>query len=131
MKRKNHNKLANLSNQKNTITSVQLQEYSGPLPHPKILSEYKQIDAVLVEKIVQEFEKQSDHRRVEETRIAKSFVRAKFLGQILSFILLTLMISFGAFLILQDKEITGLLNIALGFGGVAWALYGNSKLRQK
>ena len=44
-------------------------EYSGPLPHPEILQAYEQVHPGIAERIVQRFEKESDHRQAIELKV--------------------------------------------------------------
>jgi uncharacterized membrane protein len=61
--------------------------YSGPIPDPASLAKYAQIDATLVNRIVEMAEKQSAHRMEMEKIVIRSRERQSVMGQIFAFVL--------------------------------------------
>lgn len=54
----------------------QLEHYSGPLPHPKILQEFEALLPGSASRIIRNFEVESDHRRLmesDESEAARGF----------------------------------------------------------
>lgn len=65
----------------------QVSMHSGPLPDPRTLAEYEQVQPGFAERIVSMAEKQQEHRLILEERVISGNVRAQLLGVILGFLL--------------------------------------------
>jgi len=83
MSRKHRNR--NLSLAQTTHTSslsiqAQMQQWSGPLPHPEALERYNQIVPGSAERIIAMAEDQHDHRIEIEKRVIESNISAQKLG---------------------------------------------------
>lgn len=61
--------------------------HSGPLPSPRTLKEYGEIDNNFPRVIVESFERQNNHRIEMEKRITESSIQNEKIGMILAFIL--------------------------------------------
>lgn len=95
---------------------VSLKVQQGPLPSPEILKQYEEIHPGATDRIFKLTEKESEHRRQIEMQALKVNGQSLLFGQILSFILLTLVIGAGTFLIYSGKF------LVVGGGMVATAL---------
>ncbi|MBU0978950.1 MAG: hypothetical protein ABIJ03_04080 [Patescibacteria group bacterium] len=83
-------------------------QYSGPLPHPKLLQEF---DEKTREKIVLMAVKQSIHRQSIEKTVIDSNKRNEFFGMIFSFLITVFMMLVGGLLIHENKNVIGFLTI--------------------
>lgn len=102
--------------QKQEITAMKAEMYSGPLPHPDIIRQYDEISPGAAEKIFDSFVRQNEHRIEMESRVVKdSIFRAK-LGLVMSFILSLICLYIAYKLFNTDKGSYGfgliLVNIA-------------------
>ncbi|MBM6834080.1 DUF2335 domain-containing protein [Megamonas hypermegale] len=71
--------------QKNTELHAGI--YQGPLPLPSIMEGYKNIDPSFPERIMKEFEKNSEHYRKGEEQAQKYAIERDIRGQWMAFIL--------------------------------------------
>jgi uncharacterized membrane protein len=81
--------------------------YSGPLPHPEIIRMYNEIVPNAADRIIAQFEAQSEHRRAMETRESKAGVSKMVFGQISGFLLGVLGMGGGIFLVHEGRSISG------------------------
>lgn len=61
--------------------------YSGPIPPPDIMNQYRLIDESIPERIMTEFEKNSDHIRERDMLIVEQDYKLKRNGQLFAFFL--------------------------------------------
>lgn len=108
----------------------QQQHFSGPLPLPAHLEKYNEILPGAAERIMAMAEAQSKHRREMETKSIDSDISRSKLGLWFGFIIGTLGLSLGAFLMYAGKLLEGGL---LGGGTLAslvWVfIYGSRQRR--
>lgn len=69
------------------IIQENLSMYSGPIPSPKTLQEYNQIDSTFAERIIEMAENQASHRQNMEKTMIRSSSRDSVLGIISGFII--------------------------------------------
>lgn len=93
---------------------VQAGFYKGPVPPPNIMEGYKHIDPSFPERIMREFEKNSEHIRELEREGLNATVARDKRGQICGFIL-----ALGLFAIVMFCLYLGNITFA-GFGAVAF-----------
>lgn len=102
------------------VRSAAFQYFSGPLPPPEILSQYKEAFPDCPERIVAMAERQSAHRQSQEKiELAASISLAKT-GQIIGAILAGIIILGGIVLVAMDKNAQGfalIVGAAVAFGG--------------
>lgn len=48
------------------VQQQRVEHYTGPLPHPKLLKDYDELIPGSADRIIQNFEKEADHRRALE-----------------------------------------------------------------
>lgn len=81
--------------------------FSGPIPPPNILESYEHILPGSADRIIIMAEEQARHRQRLEKDIITSNITNERSGMWLAFILTLLFMSFGAYLILNNKETAG------------------------
>ena len=62
-------------------------EYSSPIPLPKILKGYKEVDPTFPERIMADFEKNSEHARNQERKALDAQIQEAKRGQYMAFFL--------------------------------------------
>jgi len=83
------------------------EKYSGPVPHPRMLQQYKDVMADAPERIFSMAEKQQAHRMDLEKSVIKSDIRRADTGLILGFVLFLIM-GIGAIVLLAlGKNLEG------------------------
>jgi len=91
-----------------TLAEIQIQQmFSGPLPHPDILSSYNEAVPDGAERILAMAERQAVHRQALETSNLQSHVTRSYWGLACGFILAMVIVIVGAVLALHGKTITG------------------------
>lgn len=86
-------------------------QYSGPLPPPGVLKQYKEIYPEAPEIIITAFENQVAHRIQSENRVISANIRHQSIGQWFGFIVALIVIVGGLVVILLDKEVEGIVAI--------------------
>lgn len=87
----------------NNISSLTLRsEFAGPIPHPKLMSEYKQVDPTFPNRILKMAE--------DDLKITH---RMQFLGWVSVYSLSVILIVAGVVLLIMDKPITGFVTLAI------------------
>lgn len=87
----------------NNISSLTLRsEFAGPIPHPKLMAEYKQVDSTFPDRIL---------KMAEED--LKTTHRMQFLGWLSVYSLSVILIIAGVVLLVMDKPITGFVTLAI------------------
>lgn len=121
----------NNSETKEVFKSVlQMQEFSGPLPHPSLLKEYQELIPDSPERFLQMVEEEGKHRRETETKNIKyrSELEIKAIsekisydkrGQWMAFILAVSIISIGAISIFNGDTIPGSITLGISAVGLA------------
>ena len=74
------------------ITREVMERYSGPLPHPKILSGYEQILPGTADRIVAMAEREQEHRHNMQEKMIKTESRDSVGGMVCAFVLSVLCI---------------------------------------
>lgn len=72
---------AQIQSQRQTV------EYSSPIPLPKILKGYKEVDPTFPERIMAEFKKNSEHARQQEQKALDAQIQESKRGQYMAFFL--------------------------------------------
>lgn len=86
-----------------------LEMHYGPIPHPEILKKYEELDKGAAKLIIENGVQESVHRREMEKSYFKKSEREKKRGQYLGFLIGTIVISGGVWLINGGHAITGTL----------------------
>lgn len=108
----NNKKLARREKQGQQLQAfIQAQTFSGPLPPPEILTKYNEAIPNGAERIMAMAERQAAHRQNIELRVVKANTRNQYLGSILGFILCSLAIGGGIYLISTGRNAEGLTSI--------------------
>lgn len=107
---------------------VSRQSFQGPLPHPDILKQYNECYPQAAKIIIDKFSEQVDHRIDIEKTVIKSNTRNSTLGVVFGFILGLVGILSGTYLIMNDKDLTGIGFYVVSVGSlVATFIYKNKK----
>jgi uncharacterized membrane protein len=96
------------------ITIFAAEHFSGPLPHPKIMADYKKVLPDAPERIFNMAEKQQNHRIKLEESLIKGDIKRADLGLIFGFILFLLLFMFGFYLIATGNDLPGYILTATG-----------------
>lgn len=83
------------------------QTFSGPIPHPTLLAEYKSVDSDIPNRIVTMAEGQQEHRHGLENKSLTAAIDTEKRGQNYALTISLLFIVVSMFLIGIDKEISG------------------------
>ena len=88
-------------------------QYQGPIPPPAMLDEYEKICPGSAQKIVEQFQKQSDHRIYLEKKVIDSDIKKSFRGQVFGFLVAIIGMGISLYAIMKGYSIEGSI-----FGGV-------------
>lgn len=97
---------------------VHYQEISGPIPHPTLLSGYEDIVPGAADRIIQMAEKESEHRRTQESHVVSSDIKSRTIGQWMAFVLVGGAIVAGSYVATHGAPWAGGLIGVAGLGGV-------------
>lgn len=118
--------VGNISHKKKYI--IERYSFSGPLPSPKILDGYEQIEKGTANRIITMAETQMKHRHGMENNFLKSNSRNSFLGILFAFLLGLSLVIGGVICIINDKEFSGSFLGGAGLVGVIIAFIQNTKM---
>ncbi len=96
------------------LTVFAAEHFSGPLPHPKILADYKKVLPDAPERIISMAEKQQDHRINIEASLIKGDIKRADLGLMFGFTLYLLLFLSGFFFIARGNNLPGYIFAGLG-----------------
>ncbi|MBR5892581.1 MAG: DUF2335 domain-containing protein [Bacteroidaceae bacterium] len=82
---------------KEALMIIRSETYSGPIPPPKALAEYEQIQPGAADRILKMAEKQQDHRMLLEKKAIFGQVEQSKRGQIFGFIIVFLCVAVAVF----------------------------------
>jgi uncharacterized membrane protein len=86
---------------------VRSELFSGPLPSPKILEEYKKIAPELLDTIIKEYKQEGPQRRNNEEKLINHGILMARLGLVSAFLITLFFLSAGFYLILKGHDIAG------------------------
>lgn len=93
------------------------EQYSGPIPHPKIISGYEEILPGAADRILSMAEKESQHRHDMDDKFHKTDSRDSLLSIVSAFILTAILAVGGIVIILKIPETWGTVTGFLMTGG--------------
>ena len=107
-------------------------EFSGPLPPPAVLQGYEDIVPGAANRILEMAERQSEHRQQLEKTVVNGESRMSILGLVAGFVLSTMVIGGGIYLIASGHDFAGAALIGINLVGLATVfVYGSSKRRHE
>lgn len=110
---------SNPDKQKKAEVSLLHQEfYSGPIPSASELARYEEVQPGSADRIIKMAENQAKHRQNIESKALSADIKSQHRGQILGFSIFVLAIIIGFILILQDKEVIGIVSILGSLGSI-------------
>lgn len=89
------------------IYLVRAEAFSGPLPSPKSLEEYKRIAPEVLDLILKEYGEEGPHRRKNEGRLVANGILMSRLGLLSALLITVLFLSAGFYLILSGHDAAG------------------------
>ena len=102
--------------QKITELSLYVEQYSGPIPHPRVIAGYEQIVPGSGDRILSMSEQQHQHRMNLETRAQRASILREMLGLVLGFVVAAIIVVGGLQAVQLGSSAEGLLAV---FGSVA------------
>jgi uncharacterized membrane protein len=103
------------------------EEFSGPLPHPQILEYYDHISPGAADRILAMAEKQALHRQELEKAIVQSDIANEKRGMNYALIITIFLYGMGAILILNNKELQGLITLVSTSAFLVYTFLGQKK----
>lgn len=116
-----------LPEEKRQVIFQHFELYQGDLPHPDILKGYNELYPEAAKKIIDNGIAESEHRRTQEVKSLKAQINISFVGQIFGFIVALVIIGAGAYLILNNHEITGSIMTGVSALGVIGLFTGQNQ----
>ncbi len=99
---------------------IRSEEFSGPIPHPKIIKGYEEVVPGAADRIISMAENQSKHRQELEKMMVSAEVRDSLLGVLFAFILGIGCIAAAIVIVIMVPEKAGAISGALfGMTGIA------------
>jgi len=120
------------TNQELGPMSVVMQElwFSGPLPAPQMLEGYDRVLPGLAGRIVERWERESDHRQHIEKAVVRSRISIQSRGQIIGAIISVIVLAAGIVFVATGRDTTGLVAILAPLAVLVGAfVYGEVKSR--
>jgi uncharacterized membrane protein len=105
--------------------------FVGPLPHPRILAQYKEIDPTIPDRVITMAEKQIDHRINLESAVVSGDVKRSDRGLVFAFILSGIVVLGSILLIYMDKPIEAFALVVLNLATLAGVFIYNSRRRER
>lgn len=93
------------------ITHIQGSVFQGPLPPPETLQGYENILPGAADRIIMMAEKNQAHRHSLEARVIPAGIISERIAQASGFVLYLTSLIIGAYLIINDKEVAGLIEM--------------------
>ena len=111
-----------VSTDESSVTSTiqeqsQTLEYFSPIPLPNILKGYKEIDPTFPERIMSEFEKNSEHARKQEKDALEAQIKESTRGQYMAFFLSIALLGLILFSLYIDNDTSAFVS-GLAFIGL-------------
>lgn len=104
-------------NEKSELLHVK-EEYIGPIPHPNILKQFEEVLPGTADRILQMAEDEQKHRHKFEIKLILHKKLMELTGIIFGFLLASMIIGGGIFLLLNDKSAKGFVLILGGIGTI-------------
>lgn len=104
--------------QQTALTHFRAEFFEGPLPPPEVLAEYDKIFPGAASRILAMAEEQGRHRQALEKQVVLSNCRSQDRGPVLGFILATMVIAIGGYLLFTGKEVAGLVALVAALAAV-------------
>ena len=106
--------------------------YSGPIPPPALLREYDEIVPGSASRILDAWEKQSDHRMWLEKKVLRSDIWRSWIGLGAGFVAQIFTVSVGGYLVLDGHDGAGATIATVGLASIVGTfVYGTRSQRQE
>lgn len=113
-----------------TISRIQAEYFSGPLPHPSLLAKYNEVVPNGAERILAMAEKQSAHRESLEATVVNGNLEMQKRGSNRAFILALVIIVGGIYLMATGRDAWGFAAIITSLVSLV-SVFAISRSRQK
>ena len=111
--------------------SLTVKAFSGPLPHPEVLRKFEEIIPGSAKQIIEQANKQTDHRIDIEKQVIKSDIIKSYLGLVFGFILGLLGIGGGIYAITLGHNIFGPILSGGTLASLVYAFIYGTKTRKE
>lgn len=123
------------------IACIRREEFRGPLPHPKILQQYEEIQPGFAKEIMQMAVNEQGHRHKMESMIVESetslnsgqleviraSIKLKSRLQVFGFVTTFLLVIVGVICIFLDKNVGSIVPFVLAIGSFCWTMFYGKK----
>lgn len=109
---------ANTEEKENQHIKIYGERFSGPWPHPEILSRYDMVKPGFSDRAVEWVEKEQAHRHWVVEKVVGSDQTYRTLGIIFAFIILMTMIGGSVYLVAIDKDLYGVGLFGVSLAGI-------------
>ncbi|VAW32304.1 hypothetical protein MNBD_CHLOROFLEXI01-1054 [hydrothermal vent metagenome] len=110
----------------------QMEEYSGPLPHPKILKQYNEIVPGSAKEIILQSTKQSEHRQYLERHVIEGDVKRANWGLVAGFAVALITLGGSFYVITLGYGVEGIAAIIIALSAlVATLIYADRRRKQE
>ena len=100
------------------VSLVHQEFYYGPIPSASGLARYEKVQPGAADRLIKMAENQAKHRQDIESKALSADIKSQHRGQIFGFSIFVLTIIIGFILILQDKEVIGIVSILGSLGAI-------------
>jgi uncharacterized membrane protein len=109
------------------MTRVESHQWAGPLPPPAILDQFNQVAENGAERIFQQWEQETAHRREMERKDFRWSVAEGFYGKTLAFLFVIAALALAAYALYKGETWLAAFLAAGTIGSVAAALISNNR----
>lgn len=110
--------------------AVQMSRFSGPIPSPEVLAKYEEVIYGLADKLIDRFEKQSDHRMELEKKVTDADILQSRMGLIFGAVIAMSFLWCSYHLVMSGHDVAGGTLGASSIGGIITTFVVGSKKRQ-
>lgn len=122
-----HKSQPNDNGQNGGIARMESHQWAGPLPPPSILEQFNEVAENGAERIFQQWEAESAHRRSMERRDLKWAIAEGFFGKSLAFLFVAGALALAAFAISQGATWLAAFLAAGTIASVVWAFVATNR----
>jgi uncharacterized membrane protein len=105
--------------------------YSGPIPTPQMFAEFEKVLPGSADRILTMAEDQSKHRHKIENWVVWFDGGQSILGLLFAFLVVIVALCLGAYLIMNDKPVSGLATIVLALGTIVGTMIYRQTIKKR
>jgi len=114
-----------------TQRSLKVEAFEGPLPHPEVLKKFEEVVPGSAAQIIEQANKQTDHRIDIEKQVIKSDIRKSYLGLVFGFILGLVGIGGGIYAMILGHDVFGPILSGGTLASLVYAFIYGTKTRKE